>query len=137
MATALEPDYSYYETLTETELRAEAAGWVDACYGPGEPGYCNPDKASWRFVADYDVAKLHPVAEGNLQEWFKDEQAMAAMGGRPGVYDSMLTRPINEAIIVLERDGTGYIWDGWHRTGATVTKGGKTIPAIVGTPRSK
>ena len=120
-----------YVRYTPDELRAEAAGWHGANYAPGEPGYCRPFDAFWVYEPNYDVSKLlHLVAD--WPAWFLAEQKDKADEGREGYYDSMLDRPIDEAIIVLEREGKGYIWDGWHRTGAAVTKNLEGLRAIVG-----
>jgi hypothetical protein len=129
-----QPAVDPYLGDAENDLRQEAAFWSEACYCKGEPGYCNPDKASWRYEPYYDITKLYHLNGHEWLAWFKEEQKMAADDGRVGYYDSMLDEPIQEAIIVLERDGKGYIWDGWHRTGAAITKDLKTIRAIVGTP---
>jgi hypothetical protein len=122
-----------YRDDTPEELRGEAAGWLHANYIPGEPGYCWPNAAIWVYEPHYDVTKLLHLLPGQWLEWFRQEQVDAAADGRDGYYASMLDRPITEAIIVLERDGKGYIWDGWHRTGATITKRLATLRAIVGT----
>lgn len=121
-----------YLTCTPEQLRAEADGWLDANYVPGEPGYCHPNAATWTYEPHYDVSKLLHLLPDQWPEWFRQEQADAADDGREGYYNSMLDRPITEAIIVLERDGKGYIWDGWHRTGATVTRNLTGLRAIVG-----
>jgi hypothetical protein len=58
---------------------------------------------------------------------------LAKDDGRFG-YDDMLDREIVEEIVVLIRDGKGYVWDGNHRVGAAFTRELKTIKAIVGVP---
>lgn len=121
-----------YLECTPEQLRAEAEGWRDAIYLPGELGYCYANAATWRYDPHYPVSKLLHLLPDQWLEWFRQEQVEAADDGREGYYDSMLARPISDAIIVLERDGKGYIWDGWHRTGAAVTKNLTTLRAIVG-----
>ena len=128
ISTTLDP----YLAWTPAELRAEAAGWRDAIYLPGEPGYCQPHAVTWTYDPNYDVSKLNHLLPDGWLEWFQQEQVDAAEDGRKGYYDSMLDQPIAEAIIVLERDGKGYIWDGWHRTGAAFTRKLGTLRAIVG-----
>lgn len=121
-----------YLAMSPEELRAEAAGYHRACYAPGEPGYCAPGHATWTYEHNYDVSKLlHLVPEG-WEAWFAEERRELAELRPPGWYEAMLNQPIEEAIIVLERGGLGYIWDGWHRTGATVTRKLTRIRAIVG-----
>ena len=126
-------DYSHYETQTPAQLRQEAAGWHGACHMPGEPGYCNPNQATWRFEPAFELSKLQTPGGTSWAVWFQEEQLDAIAEGRGGLYDSMLTSPIEEAVILYERDGVAYIWDGWHRSGASFVKGAKTIMAIVGT----
>jgi hypothetical protein len=121
-----------YIGMSEDELRAEAAGYHGACYGPGEAGYCAPNHATWTYEPNYDISKLmHLVPEG-WEAWFAKERQELSDLRPPGYYEAMLSQPIEEAIIVLERAFLGYIWDGWHRTGASITDKRRGIRAIVG-----
>lgn len=116
---------------TEAELRCEAEAWSNQ-FVPGEPGYCNPDMVNWRFDPRFDIACLGNQKE--WAEWFDDECKMVAEDGRGGYYDDMLQGEIYDEIVVLVRDGIGYIWDGNHRTGAAFKRGLRQLKAIVGTP---
>jgi hypothetical protein len=119
------------DDISDEHARAEAANWQDACFAPGDPGYCRADEADWHYDPAFPVAAL---AGDAWAAWFADECADAAADGRTGYYDDMLDREISEPIVVLLRDGAGYVWDGNHRVGATVTQGRSTIKAFVGSP---
>jgi hypothetical protein len=121
-------DYNY----TAEEALTEAAGWQDACFAPGDPGYCEATDADWQFEPEF---QLSLIGGDHWIEWFAQEQAYAAEDGREGYYDSMLDREIIEPIVVLMRDGKGYVWDGNHRVGAALSRGLTTISAIVGVPK--
>lgn len=122
---------------TEETLREEAENWVDACHCEGDPGYCAPDAARWKYESNYDISRLtHLFLPEGGAKWFEQEVTWAAEDGRAGYYADMLDQPISEAIIVLEREGKGYIWDGWHRTAAAITQNLTTIRAIVGIPHA-
>ena len=118
---------------TETQLRKDAASWRGNIYNRGETGDCDPNKASWQFIADFPLALLHHLSD-NWPAWFDDEIRMDEVDELNRGYRAMLREPIIEAIVVVMVDGKGYIWDGWHRTGASISSGRTTIRAIVGTP---
>lgn len=121
-----------YMDMSPAELRGEAAGYHTACYCPGEPGYCKPNHAIWTYEPNYDISKLLHLIPDGWSAWFENEIKELAELREPGYYEAMLNRPIQEAIIVRENARLGYLWDGWHRTGATITRGRPTIRAIVG-----
>ncbi len=119
------------QTASESDLLEEAACHHGACFAEGEPGYCEPGLATWRYVERFDLSCL--ADQTDWVEWFKQEQQWAKNDGRNG-YDDMLDREIVEEIVVLVRDGKGYIWDGNHRVGAAFTRGQTHLKAIVGVP---
>jgi hypothetical protein len=106
----------------------------NSCFCKGEAGYCDPDHASWHYEENFDLSCL--ADQNNWIDWFKQEQQWAKNDGRSG-YGDMLDREIIEEIVVLVRDGQGYVWDGNHRVGAAFTRGLKTLKAIIGVPLSK
>jgi hypothetical protein len=84
----------------------------------------------WTYDPAYPIAKINGGDEWG--EFLKSEMQMWAEDGDAHRYDDMLDRPIEEAIFIVEVNGVAWLWDGCHRTGATVLKGLPTIRAIVG-----
>lgn len=46
---------------------------------------------------------------------------------------ALLSEEIREEVVVLDRGGRLYIWDGWHRVAASISRG-IAVKAIVGRP---
>ena len=107
----------------------EAESYQGMTHAKGEPGYAEAKTLHWLEVSDYPISRLTDATDAG---WFKDEQKMWADEGQPQRFDDMLDREIRDPIIVFDDGNGGYIWDGYHRVGATVTGGRKTIKAIVG-----
>lgn len=123
---------------TEKDLKDEARMYVGNIYSPGEEGYCPVSKAQWSYQPEFSMNYLeHLMDLGQAQwiEWFDDEHQMFSEDGREWVCNDMMSQDIVEPIVVILRDGKAYIWDGWHRTGATFKKNLTTIKAIVGIPQ--
>lgn len=120
--------------LTPNALRRRATPFANVTYCPGDKGYCAPRGAEWRYEAEYDVEKLIPLMPSGWTAWFERELLLYPEPSSGRHYARLLEEDIEEPIIVLEREGLSYIWEGWHRTGAAVKKGQTKIRAIVGTP---
>jgi len=120
------------EDIEQYALYSEAVAFQNAIYIPGEAGYHDAAMAQWHRHEDFSVASLRHLME-DWNAWFLDEiqQSEQAETSR---YAGMLVEPIEEPVVVLMRDGKGYIWDGWHRVAAIIMSGRETIPAIVGKP---
>lgn len=100
---------------------------------PVEHGRCEPREAIWANVGKFDLAKIEPV-HGDWAEWFGVEAAKAEEAGNDWSIRAIAEGSYaDEPIIVLQRDGKAYIWDGEKRVGAALRRGEKTLPAIVGT----
>lgn len=118
----------------------ELTGFYSDQYSPGEAGYCDPRKARWEEVEHYPIEQLlceELPSREEWEEWFRSEINLFVEDGMDEIadmYRDMITQDIEEAIIVLERDGKAYIWDGNHRVGAAFSSGKTTIRAIVGRP---
>lgn len=85
------------------------------------------------LVSKPDIhGRVHGLKE--WVEWFKEagDEIEADIGHRQ--WDSLLDEEIEEPIVItMDEDGSAWdIWDGWHRTGASLTSGKQTIPAVVG-----
>jgi hypothetical protein len=88
------------------------------------------------LVTKNDIhGRVHSLQE--WIEWFKEagDEIEADMGHRQ--WDSMLGEEIEEPIVItMDKDGSAWdMWDGWHRTGASLSSGKQTIPAVVGYPK--
>ena len=103
----------------------------------------NVDLYNWVFVENMPLALLvtSPDVHGRVHglkewvDWFKTENdtSQEEMGERS--WDYLKNEAIEEPIVITMDDQNGKswdIWDGWHRSGALLTTGQKTIPAIIG-----
>lgn len=107
----------------------EAASYQGMTHNQGEPGYAESKELRWLEVSDYPISRLVDATDA---KWFKEEREMWAEEGQPERFDDMLDSEIHSPIIIFDDGHHGYIWDGYHRVGATVTRGVATIKAIVG-----
>lgn len=91
---------------------------------------------SWSYDRSYPVAWI--TAGDNVsgidgwENWMRNEMKMWTEEGQPDRYDSMFSEPIYDPVILVETNDIGYLWDGCHRTGASVMQNRQTIPALVG-----
>lgn len=116
-------------------LEKEAALWQGAMYDESHAAGKPAPAYNWHYIEAYPIDRITDKPT-DWVEWLKEEQAMWAADGDPERYDGLLNEPIREAVCLIDIEGFGgYLWDGYHRTAATVTKGGKTIRAIVGIPK--
>ncbi len=119
---------------TSDALRRAPQGHSLVVAGPQE-AMLSADRYSWSYDPTYPVARITPGAGHRNDEWadwMREEIKMWTEEGQPDRYDSMFSEPIYDPVILVEINNTGYLWDGCHRTGASVIQHHKTIPAIVG-----
>lgn len=128
--------------FTQEQL-AKHAGLYSDQFQSGHPGYCDPVKARWHLDPAYPLEKFLcaeiPTSE-DWTAWFHNEIAIFEADGmeeHADMYRAMLGANIEDEVIVLERDGKGYLWDGNHRAGSSFASNKTTIPAIVGIPVRK
>lgn len=132
---------TWYATRSPDQLRCLASEHQGAC----DDGDLDAMDLEWRVVPDLPLA----VVEGCLVRgsWPRDEPLSARWrewhdgecrlddeefdGGRG--WEAMVEEDVREPIVVTIEPGRVQIWDGWHRTGASIVAGRTTIPAIVGT----
>lgn len=88
----------------------------------------------WTIVPDFSISSI-ASAPGDWAEWMREEISMWTQEGDPSRYDALLDRPVEEEVCLVEIDGKGYLWDGYHRTGSSVIRGVAGVPALVGRPR--
>ena len=127
---------------SDLERHAEFFQYDSELHDPDQPEWTKmPAKDyDWTEVSDYPVSRLfHLMSGGDWAGWLKNEIAMYREEGswdnRESEWEAMIHEPIREPIVLTELSGLGYLWDGWHRTAATIVSGRKSIPAIVGTPK--
>jgi hypothetical protein len=116
-----------YETYTQDDFHQVVA--TNSCVTPAPREAEFPKEAyHWTYEPNYPLDRLGDYWE----EWWEEELKMWADEGQPDRYDDELKNEIREPIIAVEVDGKGYIWDGCHRTAASIVTGRKTIPAFIG-----
>ena len=118
-------------TLSAAEVAGEVEAYSDQ-FRPGEPGYCLATEATWQRIDGYDLARV--ADHQGWKDWFALEVTMWAEEGDPKRFEDMMSGPILEPVVILEREGVAYVWDGNHRIGAAITRGLATISAYVGVP---
>lgn len=116
--------------------RALAAAVMDDNEWPGSPGYCAPSKALWT------IEMLRPGQLRNIfrnsskaAAWLQAEIRMDIADEMHRGWAAMLAEPICEDVTIFIRDGRAYIWDGWHRTAASLATH-RPLRALVGRPIS-
>lgn len=125
---------TYCVNATPEELESAAAAEYGALQMPDDPRGQPAHTYSWRYVDEFPIA-LIDEASFNWRGWFEDEVRMWADEGQPHRYDELVEGPILEAVVLVEYAGRAWLWDGCHRTAASVVAGRDYVPAIVGTPK--
>lgn len=119
------------QPLIPQDLNEYASFHEGACYdvyGPPPNGLASD--YHWRLFAEYPIEKIDSPTE--LARWMREEIKMWAEEGQPKRYNDMFTSPIQEPVVLIEHEGKAYLWDGWHRCGASALRGLATVPAVVG-----
>lgn len=118
-------DSAYQEILRDSAATHQDDNWC-----PGERGYAQASQLVW-VEMEFPLNRIrvgNPDEPFSWREWFLNEQAMADKGA----YQEMLDKDFLEPIVLFDDGDHGYIWDGYHRVGASVTNGRSFIKAIVG-----
>lgn len=103
---------------------------------PGSPGYCEPSEALW------SIEMLRPGQLRNIfrnsskaSAWLQAEVRMDIEDEMHRGWADLLDEPIQEEVTIFIREGRAYIWDGWHRTAASMATH-RLLKALVGRPIS-
>ena len=124
----------FFDPVRQAWLRDCAALVQNDNWMEGEPGYADAQELVFVEV-DFPIDRIRtrqPEKPFSWISWFTAEQEMHEEDGRPGYYDSLLNSDIVTAVVIYDDGKFGYVWDGYHRVGATVTRGLDTVKAIVG-----
>lgn len=132
---------SLFEMYTPPDLEEYAAGYESENYGDDR----GAEDFDWQFIPEFPLSEfLKPSANAGTQskeqwaEWFQKENEWSAADYGQPYWEHLADEEINEPIVVSYNDeGKWHIWDGWHRTGASITTDRTTIPAVVGTPKQQ
>lgn len=120
--------------ISPSLLREFARGYQHDNHSPGDPGYCSAEDADWR-LARVDAERCVGFSSAaEAHDWLQSEIRMAREDGLEREWEALLTEEIREPVVLLDRRGLLYIWDGWHRV-ASARARGISIEAIVGVPR--
>lgn len=120
---------------SESDLEQVAAYWEGMMFDPSEPRGKPAPAYRWRLEPNYRIDRIEDPCM-DWSGWFQEEVQAFAEDGDPHRFDSMLDRPIQEEVILVEHEGRAWLWDGWHRTAASAHVGREHVPAIVGTLRT-
>jgi hypothetical protein len=113
--------------------------------GACDDGDLDATDLEWRVVPDLPLATVEGcLVRGSRRRdqalsilWRKWHEGECRLddeefdGGRE--WKALVDEEVREPIVVVIEAGRVQIWDGWHRTGASIVAGRTTIPAIVGT----
>ena len=99
---------------------------------------------AWRYEANYPLEKVCGAGENSRGDWLswyaEEKEAWQAEGTYPNRFEELekywKTDP-DDPIVIVEIDGKGHLWDGAHRVGISHLFQRPTIPAIVGTVKTK
>lgn len=97
-----------------------------------DEAFIDPEQAQWTRVDDYPLEKLGSLEE--LTGQFVQACAKAEDDGLGNIYEDLMFKPIETPIVVLEKAGKPFVWDGAILAGAAARNGAKSVRAIVGVP---
>lgn len=121
------------EDRTDLDLITLASMYSGAIFSDDVPMGRPAADFDWAVV-DFPISDIEEAPD-DWSAWMRQEIADAAADGSPGRYGAMFDRPIQDEVVLVVFDGKGYLWDGYHRTGAEHMKGSLTVRAAAGTPR--
>jgi hypothetical protein len=119
-----------YDTMTGPELAEYAR-----VYGDNDDGSVPLSEISWSYDPSFDVSRLHAImSEDGWKRWMDDEIEMSIVELEdPDRWAPLLVEEIVDPAVVFDHpDGTLHIWDGWHRSAASVVKRAETIKVVYG-----
>ena len=121
--------------ITPEELRSIASTYLHDNQCPGDPGYCEPAQADWtlEWLTPQQMNSGFASAAEAL-DWLQVEIQMSDDEGLNRDWRRLLTEQIQVEIVVLIRDQQLYVWDGFHRLAAAMSRN-CSIKAIAGRPR--
>lgn len=122
----------YWKDADRETLIGIANGW--AC-GWSEEEVFPAEEGDWEYVPDFPVSKLLSVMSSEeWRDWVAVEDSADLESGRDPRCKEMIGEDIWEPIVLSlnEKGEVHHIWDGWHRSGASVVKGAAGVRAIVG-----
>jgi len=107
---------------------------------PGEPGHGVAADFNWSYDPAFQIGKLGP--KDFWENWWSCEKA-AGYGDEPRRCAEIeawyrqrgQADPLHPIVLVQESASEFYIWDGYHRVGATHALEYATIPAFIGRRR--
>jgi hypothetical protein len=104
--------------------------------GDNEDGRLPLDQIEWTVESDFQLERfLEIMSFDEWKEWFDDELAMKEdQYGTDWEWRRLLEEDIEEAVVILDHEGL-LIWDGWHRSAASVIKG-KAPLVVLGRERT-
>ena len=118
---------------SDKELVIYASHWENAMYGEDDLMGRPAAEYDWTTV-DFPISDIESAPE-DWVAWMKEEIAMWVDEGQPDRFDDMFDQPIRDKVVLVVDAGRGFLWDGYHRTGASVMKGETTVRAVIGTLR--
>jgi hypothetical protein len=117
----------------EFDLRAIARLYQHDNHAPGDEGYCEASQATWSLeVVQPERFSNFGGADG-ARAWLEGEIAMDEEEGLGREWRALVDEEIRDEVVLLGRRDKLYIWDGWHRVAASISRG-IAVKAIVGRP---
>jgi hypothetical protein len=105
-------------------------------YGANDDGTVPFSEISWAYDSAFDVSRLHAImSPAEWRDWMDDEIAISVEDLEdPERWAPLIDEDIRDPVVIFEHpDGNLHIWDGWHRSAATVIKGADTMKVVFGT----
>lgn len=113
----------------QRELIQKVSKYQDKCVD--DYGRCDPHQVAWRTDLAFPITLISGL-RADWIEWYIEECARLEADGKSDLVESLASGQIEKPIVVLNRDGKLFIWDGHRRIGSAMRNGNESIPAIVG-----
>lgn len=106
------------------------------CVGDNDDGLIPVTEISWTYSPDFEVSRLLSIMSfEEWADWLDEEIEMSIVElDDPLRWAPLVHEEIFQPVVILDHpDGTLRIWDGWHRSAASVVKGAATMKVVLGT----
>ena len=98
------------------------------------------DEYDWELIPEFPLSTFigtpgTVVANQTPEDWanwYYEEVEMMKQDMGIDLWGDLFYENITDPIVISIKDGEWDLWDGWHRTAASIASGRKTIPAVLG-----
>jgi len=118
------------DRASQSDLVGVAEFYQDQ-FESGEPGHAKAADLRWALVDSYPVDRLYGFTPQYVSRMMDEVRSKSREFSFPkNWYKTAQT--YGDPVVVFENGGRGYVWEGNHRIAVAISKGAKSIPALVG-----